>query len=238
MFHTFLKSPNFSSREVKFNAPQSEVVHNMTISNVEYLEKVTISLKESDLLNVNEKQAKQIAQERLLIQNKADLFFAPQYAMTYQDGKLSSFTMTAFPARYTNYRTATKDEVVKLQPSADPVVVYQTMTADIKPVADRIQITYDKLTTTKENEIKDFARESVLKKYNADLILNEQMYFNYSNNVITSVVVCGTPAIYTNFRPMTENDAIDDAKVIKAEAAEEAGPTSILDTFKNLFKKK
>lgn len=106
-------------------------------------------------------------------------------------------------------------------------------------LADRIQITYDKLTTTKENEIKAFARESVLKKYNADLILNEQMYFNYSNNVITSVVVCGTPAIYTNFRPMTENDVIDDAIILKAEAAEEeAGPTSILDTFKNLFKKK
>ncbi|MCQ2312868.1 MAG: hypothetical protein MJZ84_05415 [Paludibacteraceae bacterium] len=222
-----------------FSAPQSEVVHNMTISDVEYLGKVTISLKESDLLNVNEKQAKQIAQERLLIQNKADLFFAPQYAMTYQDGKLSSFVMTAFPARYTNYRTATKDEIVKLQPKSKPIVVYQTMTTDIKPVADRIQITYDKLTTTKENEIKAFARESVLKKYNADLILNEQMYFNYSNNVITSVVVCGTPAIYTNFRPMTENDVIDDAIILKAEAAEEeAGPTSILDTFKNLFKKK
>ena len=108
------------------------------------------------------------------------------------------------------------------------------MTADVVPVANRIQLkSPNDDAKAKESDLKAAIRAAVLEKYNADFILNEQFYVDYQNKIITRVTICGTPAIYANFRELKEGDVID-YELINPSKSSQGGAFSFL----NLFKKK
>ena len=90
--------------------------------------------------------------------------------------------------------------------------------------------------------MKETARAAALKKYNADFLLNETFYFDYQEKVITHVTICGTPAVYANFRPLVEGEVVDVRLLpLKGEGApreEQSAVGSILDIFGGLFKRK
>ena len=77
-------------------------------------------------------------------------------------------------------------------------------------------------------------------KYKADFLLNETFYFDYADKVITHVTICGTPAVYTNWRPLKDGDIVDTRLMgLNGAAAEvEEQPKSFLDMIIGLFKKK
>lgn len=72
-----------------------------------------------------------------------------------------------------------------------------------------LQATLRGRISQKQAELKEAARAGILKKYNADFLLNETFYFDYQGQVITNVTICGTPAVYANFRPLEEGDVVD-----------------------------
>ncbi|MBO5619002.1 MAG: hypothetical protein J5902_03355 [Paludibacteraceae bacterium] len=228
--------------EISQKRPVERSVSNtLTVAEVEYGAKESITLTPADLAGKNEKTALALAKEKLLRQEKADFLYHPQYTTTIVNGAVSTFTLTAFPARYVNYRTATKDEINKLGMTKEPTVVYNNITADVKAVCPRVQKRVKAQTATvKEAELKEQARAAVLAAYNADFLLNEKIYVDYQDNVLTQVVVCGTPAVYANFRPYQQGDIID-VKIMPLEgdpSAEEEKPKGFFDSFKSLFKKK
>jgi hypothetical protein len=216
-------------------------LNTMTVAEVEYGAKQTISLTLSDLGSKNEKQAVAFAKEKMMRDLKVDLLYEPQYKAVIDGSTVSSITLTAFPAKYVNYRTATKAEMEALSPESKPVVYYN-LTADIQPVHKRIQAKVNNTdAAAKESELKEQAREAALAKYNADFLLNEQFYVDREDKVITRVTICGTPAVYANFRPLSAGDVID-FRQMKADGGEagdeEEQPQGFLGIFQKLFKKK
>ena len=219
------------------------VVNTMTVAEMEYGPKTTLTLSPADigLAGQTEQKVLAYAKEKLLRQEKADVLYEPQYTATIVDGKVSTFTLTAFPGRYAKYRTISTSEMERLNVGTKPTVLYNT-TADIKAVSPRIQLKFaTNNATAKESELKELARATALAKYNADFLLNETFYFDYADKVITHVTICGTPAVYTNWRPLKAGDIVDTRIMgLNGEAAdvEEEQPKSFLDMFLGLFKKK
>ena len=219
------------------------VVNTMTVAEMEYGPKKTLTLSPSDigLAGQTEKKVLAYAKQKMLRQEKADVLYEPQYTATIVDGNVSTFTLTAFPGRYAKYRTISTSEMERLNVGPKPSVLYNT-TADIKAVSSRIQFKFAmNNATAKESEVKETARATVLAKYKADFLLNETFYFDYADKVITHVTICGTPAVYTNWRPLKAGDIVDTRIMglngAPAEAEEEK-PKSILDMILGLFKKK
>ncbi len=223
-------------------------VNTMTVAEVEYGAKSSISLSASELTGKDQLAALELAKSNLLRKEKADVLFADQYTFSTNNGILTAFTLTAFPGKYANYRQTTWREQLALNPTPTPVVEYQAIAADIKPTTERVQLKFGTGNVArKESELKEQARSAVLQKYNADLLLNETFYFDYSENIITHVTICGTPAIYTNFHILKEDEVVD-TKIApqtdtKAEnettetAPTEQTPQSILGGVLSLFKK-
>ena len=232
------EAPFVESHEVAQDRVSGRMAQNtLTVADVEYYAKQTITLTLADLAGKNEKQALEIAKERLLRQEKADLLFEPQYQAVVDGGTVSAFTLTAFPAKYVNYRPITKEEAIQLQPSKK-AEVYYNLTADLQPVGKRMQAKIvNQDPNAKESDLKEQAREAALQKYNADLLLNEQFYVDRQDKVITRITICGTPAVYANFRPLKASDVLD-ARLNSSEPEEEEQPVSLMDSFKGLFKKK
>jgi len=213
----------------------------MTVAEVEYAGRKSLTLTPAELAGKKEADALKMAKERLLRQEKMDVLFNVQYKTTINNGAITNFTLTAFPGKYVNYRTTTLEELGALKPSKRPVVCFETMTADVQPVNARIQLKFGSSDpNAKESDLKATARAAALKKYNADFILNETFYFDYQEKVITHVTICGTPAVYANFRPMKQGDVLDLKLIpISNESAIGGGePVGFLQMIKNLFKKK
>lgn len=210
-------------------------LNTMTVADVEYTTKKSITLAPADLVGKNEEAALKLAKERMLRQEKMDVLYGIQYSMKNENGTMTSFTMTAFPGKYVNYRQTTLQEQKILQPGTNPVVKFKTIAADIQPVAARLQKKYGTNNTqAKESELKETARNTVLSQNKADFLLNETFYFDRADKVITHITICGTPAIYANFRPLKENEVVD-VKLVPIAGDEEEKPKSFFDL---LFKKK
>lgn len=223
--------------------PQMVAFNTMTVADVEYGAKMSISLAPAELAGQNEASALQFAKEKLLRQEKVDVLFGEQYSISINDGNITSFTLTAFPGKYANYRKTTLREQLALKPTLRPVVNYQTIAADVAPIAPRAQLKFGTgNAVVKEEDLKETARAAALQKYNADFLLNETFYFDYSGKIITHVTICGTPAVYTNFRPynpLMDEDVVDVKLVpMVGDVQEVEKPKSLWETFIGLFKKK
>ena len=208
-----------------------------TIADVKVAPKASLSLNESELVGVSEKKALQLAEDKLLRKSNADLLLELQHTVKIVDGVLKEFNITAYPATYVNYRGATKQEIATLHPTAKAEVYYNVI-ADVKAKGDKIQKTYPVSTfkTTKASELKELARIAVLKENDADVLLKEQYYFDYDAQGanIVSITICGTPAIYTNFRTITDKDCVDMNTEDNADGATQS--TSLLGKILSIFK--
>lgn len=236
-------APFLSKKDVKQNRVTSRMATNtLTVAEIEYAPKQTLALTPAELAGLDEAKALKVAKEKLLRQEKADFLFETHYTAAVEKGFLKTsvgtFSMTAFPAKYVNYRSVSKDEVEALNLSAKPVVYYN-LTADIVPVAGRIQLkTPNSDANAKEADLKEALRAAVLQKYDADFLLNEYFYVDRQDKVITRVTICGTPAKYANFRPLKEGDVIDFRLV--GQNGQDGGdePKSFWEALFGGFKKK
>ncbi len=218
-------------------------INTMLVADVEYGSKTTVSLDPAELAGKKEASALKLAKEKLLRQEKMDVLFGEQYSISINNGTITSFSLTAFPGKYVNYRKATPRELLTLKPSSRPVVTYQTIAADITPVASRTQMKFGTGNAElKEADLKETARAAALQKHNADFLLNETFYFDYLDKIITHVTICGTPAVYTNFRPynpLAEEEVVDTQLVPMAGDIQEAEkPKTLWETIIGIFKKK
>lgn len=216
-------------------------VNTMTVAELEFDTKKTVSLTPQEMASLSEEAALVAARVKLLRQEKADYLWSEQYKISVNNGQINEFTLTAYPAKYVNYRTTNSNELLSLNPGNAPVVSYQTLTADIQTVGNRIQLKFGTgNANTSQNDLKEMARTAALQKYKADFLLNETFYFDYSNNVITHVTICGTPAVYANFRPIEQGDILDlkivPLNIVGQETEEK--PKGLLDNIFNIFKKK
>jgi len=216
-------------------ATKKMATNTLTVADLEINAKKELKLDAGELFGLNENTAYKFAQDKLLRQEKADMLYQPQYTAAVQNGFLkstvSSFTFTAFPAKYVNYRPASKADVESLGLSKKPEIYYN-LTADVVPVANRIQLkSPNDDANAKEADLKAAIRAAVLAKYNADFILNEQFYVDYQNKIITRITICGTPAVYANFRELKEGDVIDYELVAPSQTAS-GGAFSFFDLFK------
>ena len=220
--------------------PERMAVNTMTVAEIEWASKKSVSLTPVELVGKNEASALKLAKEKMLRQEKMDVLFHEEYNITINGGTVSAFTLTAYPGKYVNYRKTTKKEQLALKPSVVPVVKYQAITADIKTVAPRAQLKFGTgNAAAKEAELKETARAAALKKYNCDFLLNETFYFDYQEKVITHVTICGTPAVYANFRPLVEGEVVDvKLAPFAGEGVEEEQPKGLFDSIFGLFKKK
>ena len=236
-------APFSATTEIKQNLITTRMaVNTMTLADVAYGSKQSVTLTLAELGSKNEKQAVEAAKEKMLRDLKVDFLYEVQYKAVIDGSQVSSITLTAFPAKYVNYRKATKAEMEALSPEAKPVVYYN-LAADIQAVGKRIQAKVNNTdAAAKESELKEQAREAALAKYNADFLLNEQFYVDRQDKVITRITICGTPAVYTNFRPLTTDDVVDfrimSADGNELEMGEEAEEQGIMGAFMKLFKKK
>ena len=235
-------APFFANKEVKQDAVTGRIATNtLTVAELEFGAKQTLTLDLAELVGLDEQKALKAAKEKLLRQEKADFLFEPQYSASVQTGFLKTsvgvFNLTAFPAKYVNYRPAKKDEVEQLRLSKNPEVYYN-LTADIVPVSGRIQLKApNQDANASEADLKEAVRDAVLQKYNADFLLNETFYVDRQGKIITRVTICGTPAVYANFRPLQEGDVLD-FRLVGGGEAEEEQPKSIWDSLFGAFKKK
>ena len=221
--------------------PDRKVVNTMTVADVEFAPKKSLALTPVELVGKNEAQALKLAKEKMLRQEKVDVLFHENYNIVIDNGAISSFTLTAFPAKYVNYRKPTKRQQLALKPTATPTVTYLAVAADIKTVAPRCQLKFGTGNAqAKESELKETARAAALKKYNADFLLNETFYFDYQDKVITHVTICGTPAVYANFRPLVEGEVVDVklAPFAGDGAPKEEATGGLFGGLFDLFKKK
>lgn len=247
--------------------PSAIALNTMTVADVEYGAKTSTSLSPSELTGKDQIAALELAKKNLLREAKADVLFAEQYTFSLNNNVLTSFTLTAFPGKYVNYRQTTLREQLILKPTEEAVVHYQrTIAADIKPVAQRIQLKFGTGNAGgKESELKEMARSAALQMHNADLLLNETFYFDYmehvsvinniatKENIITHVTICGTPAIYTNFHTLKDNEVVDVqfAPIVDNTAQDNAAdntatdskpseqkPAGLVNSLLNIFKKK
>lgn len=219
---------------------QKVALNTMTVADVEYSTKKSITLTSAELSGKNEASALKYAKEQLLRQEKMDVLYGEQYSISVDNGQITSFTLTAFPGKYVNYRKTSVHELLLLKPTTKPVVNYVTMAADIQPVASRVQLKFGTGNAqTSEADLKEVARSAALNKYKADFLLNETFYFDRQDKIITHVTICGTPAVYTNFRPLADGEVVDvKLAPISGDQVEEEKPKSLLDTILGLFKKK
>ena len=221
--------------------PDRKVVNTMTVADVEFAPKKSLALTPVELVNKNEAQALKLAKEKMLRQEKADVLYHEDYNVTLDGGKVSAFTLTAFPAKYVNYRKPTKRQQLALKPSVTPIVNYRAIAADIKTVAPSCQLKFGTGNAqAKESELKETARAAALKKYNADFLLNETFYFDYQEKVITHITICGTPAVYANFRPLVDGEVVD-VKLVPFEgedAPKEEQKGGLFGLFGGLVKKR
>lgn len=203
-----------------------------TVAEVEFESKKTITLTSVDLMGMKEDEALREAKKKMLIDENADFLYEVQYQVVATPS-LTSFTMTAFPGRYVKYRATNANELSALRPADKPIVYYTTMAADVKPVAGRVTHKYKTASKNKE-EVKALARNTVLQKYDADFLLNEQFYFDYDSKgrMITRVIICGTPAVYSNFRKATPDDVL-----VLPGATSDDVEASFLGSFFKLFQK-
>ena len=223
-------------KPIKQNRALTRMATNtQTVADVEIGAKKELKLEAGELFGLNEATAYKAAQEKMLRQENADLLYQPHYTAAVQTGlfkaAVKSFAMTAFPMKYVNYRPATKDEIEQLNLSKKPVIYYN-LTADIVPVAGRIQLkSPNEDVTAKEADLKQAIRAAVLEKYNADFILNEQFYVDYQNKIVTRITICGTPAVYANFRELSDGDVID-RELVDPDGEGQTKGFSFFDLFK------
>lgn len=220
---------------------EREAVSTMTVAEMEYSAKKSISLTPEELAGKNEASALKLAKEKMLRQEKMDVLYGEQHSLTMENGILTSFTLTAFPGKYATYRKATADELKYLEVSKEPAVFFRTIAADIQTVAPRCQLKFGTGgAQISQDQLKETARAEALKKYNAEFLLNETFYFDYQDKVITNVTICGTPAVYANFHELKKGEPIDTkVSAYGADDEDEEGkPKSLLDTIMGLFKKK
>ena len=236
-------APFLAHKDVKQNKVTSQMATNtLTVAEIEYGAKQTLALAPEELVGLDEAKALKAAKEKLLRQEKADFLYETHYTTAVQTGFLKTsvgtFSITAFPAKYVNYRAAKKGEVESLNLSPKPVVYYN-LTADVVPVAGRIQLkTPNTDANAKEADLKEALRAAVLQKYDADFLLNEYFYVDRKDKVITRVTICGTPAVYANFRPLQEGDVIDFRLVGPNGKEGSDEPKSIWESLFGVFKKK
>ncbi len=220
--------------------PMHDASYNtMTVADVEYAGKASVSLTATELTGKNEETALRYAKEKLLRQEKADALFGSHYTLSLNNGILTAFTLSAYPGKYVNYRQTTLRELEIVKPGTQPQVQYRTVAADITPVAARVQMKFGTNNAPMtQDELKQMARAAALQKYNADFLLNETFYFDYQDKIITYVTICGTPAVYANFRPL-QKDEVADIKLVPVEGdVQVVQRKSLLDSFLGIFKKK
>jgi hypothetical protein len=224
-----------TDEELKWKSVNGEAaVNSLTIAEVQIDPKKQLTMNSAELVGMNEEKALAKAKETMLIQENADFLYEVQYKITSSESGLSMLTMTAFPARYHKYRATTTNEVLSLRPGKKPVVMFSTIIADVKQTGERIKKSYRVACHSKE-EAKEMARYTALQKYNADFLLNETFYYEYdsSNKMITRVIICGTPAIYSNFRIWKPGDVLE----LPSTGQEESSAKSIFGGFLDIFKK-
>lgn len=235
--------PVAAGAEFKQEGANSRIALNtLTVAEMEYSAKKSISLTLEELAGKNEASALKFAREKMLRQEKMDVLFHEQYSINVENGIVTAFTLTAFPGKYASYRKATQNEMLALHPSSKPAVFYQTIAADIQTVAPRCQLKFGTGgAEATQAELKETARAAALKKYNAEFLLNETFYFDYQDKVITHVTICGTPAVYANFHALQPNE-VADTKLVPftgdVQDAEEEQPKGLLDSILGIFKKK
>ena len=227
------ESPFVNTTEVNQDRVSGRMaVNTLTVADVEIGAKKSITLSAADVVGKDQKAALKVAKEKLVRQEKVDFVYEPQYQATIVNGQITKFVLTAFPAKYVNYRPAKKAELEALQPSSKPVVLYN-LTADIVPVGNRVQLkASNQDPTAKESELKESVRAAALQKYKADFLLNETFYFDYQEKVVIRTTICGTPAVYANFRPIKEGDVIDVKFMgLKGGEGEDDEPKSFWDSL-------
>ena len=135
----------------------------MTVADVEYAGKASVALTAAELTGKNEETALRYAKEKLLRQEKADALFGSHYTLSLNNGILTAFMLTALPGKYVNYRQTTLRELEIIKPDTKPQVMYQTVTADITPVAARVQMKFGTNNVPmNQNELKEMARAAAL----------------------------------------------------------------------------
>lgn len=107
--------------------------------------------------------------------------------------------------------------------STPSFVSYSAKTEDLPysikalPMTSQLNVSETKVSATVtvgKNDVKkskkmmeDWAVSEALKKIGGDILLEPRYEYDYKNNVLVSVTVSGYPATFSNFRPMTMEDA-------------------------------
>lgn len=107
--------------------------------------------------------------------------------------------------------------------STPSFVSYSAKTADLPysikalPMTSQLNVSETKVSAivkVGKNDLKkskkmmeDWAVSEALKQTGGDILLEPRYEYNYKNNVLVSVTVSGYPATFSNFRPMTKEDA-------------------------------
>lgn len=226
---------------VRPNVSKQAVIANTTVADLKVLEKQTIALTEAEMAGMNEKKALAYAQQKMRRDFNADLLLDEQYEYDIESGMFKSamykFVFTAYPAHYTNYRSMTKEEQLAVRPE-NKATVYYNIVADTQQKTEKVQKTYtaSELGSTDAGQLRTLAREKVLTEYDADIVLDEYFYYDYTDKVITSITICGTPAAYQNFHELTAQDVV--SLNASGDNTEEAEPVGFWQSILNLFKKK
>lgn len=186
------------------------VVNSLIIADVQIDAKKVLNLTGEELTGKSESQALAFAKKKMIRLENADFLYEPQHSVSVAKG-LEKFSLSAFPAKYVNYRKATTADMSSLMPTEQPVVYYNTI-ADIQAQTMKQLRTYSNSNNVNQKELKEKARNEFLNEFNADIILNEQVFFDYAGKVLTSITITGTPASYGNFRPISGNDVVDGSK--------------------------
>lgn len=222
------------------NYVTSKVSNTQMVAEAKVGDKATITLKGNELTGLNEKTALKKAKEQLIRTTNADFLIAENYTVSVKNSVMETFTFTAFPAFYQNYRKyVVADNIFNM--TTEPQLIYSTV-GDLKTLSGKISVTCnaDELQGLNRSSMEVKVRNKALNQYKADVLLNEYFQYTYSadGKDIAQITILGTPAVYYNFHPIAANEVLDPTSTVNADGDAAEGPTSLLDTILNLFKKK
>ena len=232
-----------SSRMTKSTSSRMELAHTVRLIPSQAAlavspERVTATIQSYELESLDAEQARQTVVAKALATVNGDVLLAPRFSSEKTpDGKISSLTVVGYAATVSSFRPVTETDVVipdSLTYAQHPMheASCNTMTVADVEYAEKASVSLTAAELTGKNEetalqmkfgtnnapmtqadLKEMARAAALQKYNADLLLNETFYFDYQDKIITHVTICGTPAVYANFRPL-QKDEVADIKLV------------------------
>lgn len=218
----------------------SKVSNTQIVAVVDVAAKASVTLKGEACTGLNEKTALAKARAELLKQTNADFLIAENHSIKVQNNVIEQFTLTAYPASYKNYRKMEEADLV-FKMTDKPQLVYSTV-GDLKALGGKVavQCTAEELQGLSRSQMEVKVRNKALKQYNADVLLNEYFQYTYAaeGNAVSAITILGTPAAYSNFHAAKAGEILDPTSTANADGEAAKGSGSILDFFKNLFKKK